>query len=116
LPAVAATGSGSLRCAAGDGRRGAPPTGRRRRRGGRFFFVFYFFDLTKKIPDQNFTQTFFLFDFDANFFILSIFFRMQNFFYSGCQISLYKISQFLSLKFLFLTFSRQKIFSLQNFS
>ena len=39
-PAATAAGSGSLRCAAGDGRRGAPPTGRRRRRGGRFFFFF----------------------------------------------------------------------------
>jgi len=88
----------------------------RRRAGGVggevvFFIFFIFLILQIFFTDQNFTQTFFLFDFDANFFILSIFFRMQIFFYSGCQISLYKISQFLSLKFLFLTFSRQKILS-----
>ena len=39
-PAATAAGSGSLRCAAGDGLRGAPPTGRRRRWGGRFFLFF----------------------------------------------------------------------------
>ena len=99
-------------------RRGMGGAAHRRRAGGVGGEVgfFYFFDLTNFFYRPKFYPNFFLFDFDANFFILSIFFRMQNFFCSRCQISLYKISQFLSLKFLFLTFSLKKNFSLQNFS
>ena len=111
-------GSASLGCAAGMSgaagrRREAVPRAGGVGGGGRLFFLIYQIFFT----DQNFYLNFFSFDFDAIFLFYKHFlFSDANFFCSECKIFLFKISQFLPLKFLFLTFSRQNIFSLQNFS
>jgi len=98
---------------------GGPPTGRRCRgpaasagEVGFFLYIKFF------VPTKFFTQIFFSFDFDAIFFILSIFSDAKFFtifFYSECKKKS-KISQFLSLKFLFLIFFLVKKFSLSKIS